>query len=396
MLKRFSLLFLSLVFWIALGLMPVVAQEDAPYKDASLNAEERADDLLARMTIDEKIGQLTLVEKNSINPDDITDLFLGGLLSGGGGSPARNTPEGWAEMVDGYQELALATRLGIPMIYGADGVHGHNNLRGAVIFPHNIGLGATRNPELVEKTCNFTAKEMMATGIYWNYAPVVAVPQDIRWGRIYEGFSEDTGLVSELAVACLKGMQSGSPYVVATPKHFVGDGGTVWGSATTGDYQIDQGVTDVDEATLRAIHLPPYKAAIDAGAQTIMVSFSSWGGMKMSAQKYLITDVLKGELGFTGFVVSDWGGIDQISGDYYADNVTSFNAGMDMNMVPYDYNRFIDVMYKAVESGDIPMERIDDAVRRILLVKFQMGLFEHPFSQPDLLAQVGSDEHREV
>jgi beta-glucosidase len=396
MLKRFSLLFLSLVFVIALGLTPAVSQDDAPYKDASLSPEERADDLLARMTIDEKIGQMTLVEKNSINPDDITGLFIGGLLSGGGGSPGSNTPEGWAEMVDGFQEKALATRLAIPMIYGADGVHGHNNLRGAVIFPHNIGLGATRNPELVEKTCNITAQEMMATGIYWNYAPVVAVPQDIRWGRIYEGFSENTDLVSELAVACLKGMQSGSPYVVATPKHFVGDGGTVWGSSTTGDYDIDQGVTDVDEATLRAIHLPPYKAAIDAGAQSIMVSFSSWGGMKMSAQKYLITDVLKGELGFKGFVVSDWGGIDQISGDYYADNVTSFNAGMDMNMVPYDYNRFIDVMYKAVESGDIPMERIDDAVRRILLIKFEMGLFEHPFSQPDLLAQVGADAHREL
>ena len=396
MFKRLPLIVLSLIFLIILGLMPAAAQNDAPYKDASLSAEERADDLLARMTTEEKIGQMTLVEKGSINPDDITDLFIGGLLSGGGGSPPTNTAEAWAKMVDGFQEKALATRLGIPVIYGADGVHGHNNLRGAVIFPHNIGMGATRDPELMEKVCNTTAQEMMATGIYWNYAPVVAVPQDIRWGRIYEGFSQNTDVVAEMAAACIKGMQSGSPYVVATPKHFVGDGGTAWGSSTTGSYSLDQGVTDVDEATLRAIHLPPYKAAIDAGAQTIMVSFSSWGGMKMSAQKYLITDVLKGELGFKGFVVSDWGAIDQISGNYYADNVTSFNAGMDMSMVPYDYHKFIDIMQKAVDSGDIPMTRIDDAVRRILLVKFQMGLFEHPFSQPDLLADIGSDAHREI
>ncbi|MEO8607976.1 MAG: glycoside hydrolase family 3 N-terminal domain-containing protein [Chloroflexota bacterium] len=396
MFKRIPLIVLSLIFLIALGLMPAVAQDNAPYKDASLSPEQRADDLLARMTTEEKIGQMTLVEKGSINPDDITDLFIGGLLSGGGGSPPTNTAEAWAKMVDDFQAKALATRLGIPVIYGADGVHGHNNLRGAVIFPHNIGMGATRDPDLMEKVCNTTAQEMMATGIYWNYAPVVAVAQDIRWGRIYESFSENTDVVSEMAAACIKGMQSGSPYVVATPKHFVGDGGTAWDSSTTGDYSLDQGVTEVDEATLRAIHLPPYKAAIDAGAQTIMVSFSSWGGMKMSAQKYLITDVLKGELGFKGFVVSDWQAIDQISGNYYADNVTSFNAGMDMSMVPYDYHKFIDTMKKAIDSGDIPMTRVDDAVRRILLVKFQMGLFEHPYSQPDLLADVGSDAHREI
>jgi beta-glucosidase len=396
--KQFSRLSFFLILTFLLTMMtPAIAQDDAdaPYKDASLPVEERVDDLLARMTLEEKIGQMTLVEKNSINEDDITDLFIGGLLSGGGGYPqGDNSPEGWAEMIDGFQEKALATRLGIPIIYGADGVHGHGNLEGAVIFPHNIGLGATRDPALVEQVCAATAQEMLATGVYWNYAPVVAVPQDIRWGRTYEGYSENTDLVSELSVACIGGMQAGSPYVLATPKHFVGDGGTVWGTSTTSDYQIDQGVTDVDEATLRAIHLPPYQSAIDAGALSIMVSFSSWGGMKMSAQEYLITDVLKGEMGFNGFIVSDWAAIDQITGDFYTANVTGINAGIDMSMVPYDYASFISVMKKAVDEGDISLKRIDDAVRRILRVKFMLGLFEHPFSQEALLADVGSDEHR--
>jgi len=224
------------------------------------------------------------------------------------------------------------------------------------------------------------------------------VPQDIRWGRTYEGYSENPELVSDLGAAYLRGLQSPelvSPnIVIGTPKHFVGDGGTAWGTSTTGNYQIDQGVTEVDESTLRAIHLPPYSAVIDAGARSIMVSFSSWGGMKMHAQKYLITDVLKGELGFTGFVVSDWGGVNQISGNYYEAVVAAINAGIDMNMVPHEYVRFINTLTKAVESDDVPMSRIDDSVRRILTVKFEMGLFEQPFSQPALIDEIGSDEHR--
>ncbi|MEZ4671032.1 MAG: glycoside hydrolase family 3 N-terminal domain-containing protein [Anaerolineae bacterium] len=368
--------------------------QGATYKDPSLPVERRVDDLLGHMSIEEKIGQMTLVEKNSINPDDITTEYIGGLLSGGGGYPNQNTPEAWADMVNGFQQRALETPLAIPLIYGVDAIHGHNNLEGAVIFPHNIGLGATRNTELILQICDATASEMIATGIYWNYAPVVAVPQDIRWGRTYEGYSENTDVVSQMAVACIQGLQGDSLRVLATPKHFVGDGGTAWGSSTTANYMIDQGVTEVDEATLRAVHLPPYKAAVDAGAMSIMVSFSSWGGMKMSAQKYLVTDFLKGELGFKGFVVSDWQAIDQISGDYYADVVTAINAGIDMNMVPYKYDAFIKTMHKAIGAGDIPMSRIDDAVRRILTVKFMLGLFEHPFSDPALLSEVGSDGHR--
>ncbi len=295
-----------------------LVSRNALYFNTSMPTEARIMDLMARMTLDEKIAQMTLVEKGSIIEDDLTYLGIGGLLSGGGGFPAgNNTPEGWAEMVNGYQEYAMNSRLGIPLIYGVDAVHGHNNVEGAVIFPHNIGMGATRNPALVEEACRITAQEMIATGIYWNYTPVVAVPQDIRWGRSYEAYGQDTDLVSELASACIRGLQGddlADPFtVLATPKHFVGDGGTAWGSSTTGNYQIDQGVTAIDEATLREIHLPPYAAVIDAGAQNIMISFSSWGDIKMHGQEYLITDVLRGELGFDGFIVSDWGGIDQVN-----------------------------------------------------------------------------------
>lgn len=388
---------------------PPVSPErpSSQYMDPEAAIRDRVEDLLVRMTLAEKIGQMTLVEKNSIKDKDITDKFIGGLLSGGGGYPSRNTPEGWSEMVNGFQEYALQTRLGIPLIYGVDAVHGHGNLRGATIFPQNIGLGATRDPDLVERIGQTTAVEMAATGIYWNFAPVVAVPQDIRWGRTYEGYSENTELVSKLGAAYIKGLQnvgsspnlSAPTTVLATAKHFVGDGGTAWGSSDTfimQQFMLDQGVTDVDEATLRAVHLSPYVAAIDTGAMSIMVSFSSWGGMKMHAQKYLLTDVLKGELDFKGFLVADWQGIDQIPGDYYSDIVTSINAGLDMIMVPYDYDAFINGLTEAVNNGEVPLERIDDAVRRILTVKFQLGLFERPFADESLLPLVRSDEHREL
>ncbi|MBE2198246.1 MAG: glycoside hydrolase family 3 C-terminal domain-containing protein [Anaerolinea sp.] len=373
---------------------------DAPYKNPALPAAARVDDLLARMTLAEKIGQMTLVEKNSVNAADIAALGIGGLLSGGGGYPQPNTPQSWAEMVDGFQAEAMESRLGIPLIYGVDAVHGHNNVVGAVIFPHNVGLGAANDPALMARIGRVTALEMIATGIYWNYAPVVAVPQDIRWGRAYEAYGENTALVSALATAFVQGLQgddlAAPDTVLATPKHYVGDGGAVWGSSTTGSYKIDQGVTDVDEAMLRAIHLPPYAAAIEAGAQNIMISFSSWGGLKMHAQQYLITDVLRGELGFAGFIVSDWAGIDQIDSNYTTAVVTSINAGVDMNMVPTNYRRFIDAVLEAVENGDISEARIDEAVRNILMVKFAMGLFERPYSDPSLLPLVGSDEHRAV
>jgi beta-glucosidase len=399
MMKHPTSVFLAVVLTLGVLLLPAQAQgPDDLYLDPTQPIETRVENLLAQMTLAEKIGQMTLVEKNSIDPPDISAMGIGGLLSGGGGVPRRNTPADWVEMVDGFQAYTQETRLRIPLIYGVDAVHGHNNLDGAVIFPHNIGLGAANNPALMEQIGQVTAEETAATGIYWNFAPVVAVVQDIRWGRTYEGYGEDSALVSSLATAYLRGLQGDNLAdrltILATPKHFIADGGTAWGSSTTGNYQIDQGSAPADETMLRDVYLPPYIDAINAGALSIMVSFSSWGDTRMHAHRELITDVLKGELGFAGFVVSDWAGIDQISPDYYTAVVTAINAGIDMNMVPYNYEVFIDVLARAVESGDVSMERIDDAVRRILSVKFALGLFEAPFADPTLIDLIGSDDHR--
>jgi beta-glucosidase len=389
---------------------PVVAtatSDNLPFTNPSQPVETRVNDLLARMTLDEKIGQMTQVEKNSIRPGDITKYYIGSLLSGGGGSPSENTAQAWYAMVEGFQNEALKTRLQIPIIYGVDAVHGHGNLRNATVFPHNIGLGAANDPGLMEKIGRATAEEMLATGIPWNFAPVVAVVQDVRWGRTYEGYSEKTELVTSLSAAYIKGLQnladednsspSQSIFVLATPKHFIGDGATIWGSSRTEDYKLDQGNMQVPEELVRKLFLPPYQSAVDAGAMSVMASFSSWKGTKMHAQQYLLTKVLKNELGLNGFIVSDWQAMDQITpDDYYASIVTSVNAGVDMNMVPYDYVKFIQTMKDAVNNGDIPESRVDEAVRRILRAKFALGLFEHPMPDTKYQATVRSRGHLEL
>jgi beta-glucosidase len=267
-----------------------------------------------------------------------------------------------------------------------------------VIFPHNIGLGATRSPQLIEQAARVTALEVKGAGIGWAFAPCIAVARNERWGRTYESFGESPKMVAPLGAAAVRGLQgqdlSDPASVLACAKHYLGDGGTTDG--------IDQGNTECDEATLRKIHLPGYAAAIKAGVESIMVSFSSWNGVKMSANKYLLTDVLKGELGFKGFLISDWAAIDQISTNYTYAVEVSINAGLDMIMIPYgpgkrnNYLEFIAILKELAANGRIPMARIDDAVRRILRVKFEMGLFEHPFTDPALTAQVGSAEHRAV
>ena len=377
------------------------------YTDPSQPVEKRIEDLLARMTLEEKIGQMTQVEKNSIRPGDITKYYIGSILSGGGGSPEENTPQAWYAMVEGFQKEALATHLQIPIIYGVDAVHGHGNLLNATVFPHNIGLGAANNPELVEKIGRATAEEMLATGIPWNFAPVVAVVQDVRWGRTYEGYGEETELVTSLGTAYLKGLQTlreaddpvagQSIFVLATPKHYIGDGATIWSSSRTENYKLDQGNMQVPEELVRKLYLPPYQSAVEAGAMNVMASFSSWKGMKMHGEPYLLTKVLKDELGFNGFIVSDWKGMDQIyPDDYYASIVTSVNAGVDMNMVPYDYVQFIETMQQAVNNGDIPESRVDEAVRRILRVKFALGLFERPMPDTKYQGTVRSREHLEL
>ncbi|MBC8335732.1 MAG: glycoside hydrolase family 3 protein [Anaerolineales bacterium] len=377
------------------------------YKDPSQSIDLRVDDLLARMTMEEKIGQMTQVEKNSVKLEEIGKFFVGSVLSGGGGSPPENTVEGWAEMVDSFQRAALGTRLGIPIIYGVDAVHGHTNLRGATVFPHNIGLGAANDPDLMFAIGQATAVEMLATGIPWNFAPAVSIPQDIRWGRTFEGYGEDTDLVTRLAIPYLQGLQTppeGWPkdeiLVLGTPKHYLGDGGTVFGSSTTvieqQRYLLDQGDTRMGEETLRTLFLPPYEAAIEAGALSIMASFNSWHGEKLHAHPYLLTEVLKGELGFGGFIISDWEAVNQVSDDYYTAVVESINAGIDMVMTPYDYQAFIVALTRGVEEGRVSTLRIDDAVRRILKAKFSVGLFESPLSNPTLKEVVGSKDHREL
>ena len=379
----------------------------ALYIDPSQSLETRVEDLLKVMTLDEKIGQMTQVEKNSIQPGDITKYYIGSILSGGGGSPANNTPQEWYAMVEEFQNEALDTRLAIPILYGVDAVHGHGNLLNATIFPHNIGLGAANNPELVERIGRATAEEILATGIPWNFAPVIAVVQDIRWGRTYEGFSENTEIVTALGGAYIRGMQilqdgdavspSQSVFTLATPKHFIGDGATLWGSSRTNTYELDQGDMQVSENVLRELYLPPYQGAVDAGALNVMASFSSWEGLKMHAQHPLITDILKDEFGFNGFIVSDWQAIDQIyPDDYYASVVTSINAGIDMNMVPHDYVTFIETMKQAVNNGDISESRLDEAIRRILRVKFALGLFEQPMPDTKYQSTVRSPEHLEL
>ncbi len=374
------------------------------YQDASQPIEKRVDDLLARMTLAEKLGQMTQVEKNSISPAQVTQFAIGSVLSGGDGFQ-DNSPQAWRGMVESYEQAALETRLGIPLLFGVDAVHGHGHIADATYFPQNIGLGATRDAALVEKIGRATAEQVSATAMQWNFAPVLAVPQDIRWGRTYETYGENTELVTELGAAYVKGLQNidgklaleNPQTVLATPKHFIGDGGTKFGTSNQfiqQPYLLDQGDMQMDEASVRELFLPPYKAAVEAGAETVMVSFSSWNGVKMHAQKKWLTDVLKGELGFNGFVVSDWQAIDQISPDYYQAVVTAINAGIDMSMVPYDYRKFITTLGQAVEKGDVPSARIDDAVRRILTVKFKKGLFEQPIPQTDVNSVVNNAAHQ--
>jgi beta-glucosidase len=378
----------------------------APPPRALSSFDPQVAPLLARMSLEEKIGQMTQADQQHIRDlADIENLFLGSILSGGNSDPKEgNSLQAWTNLYDRLQQHTAKTRLKIPLLYGIDAVHGHNNVLGAVIFPHNIGLGCTRNAALVESVERITAEEVRASGIQWAFAPCVTVPQDARWGRTYEGFSEDPQLAGELAAAAVRGFQGSdlaNPLsVLACAKHFIGDGGTAFGSVggRLGP-GLDQGDTRVDEETLRRIHLPGYIAAVKAGVGTIMPSYSSWNGVKVSGNKHLLTEILKQELGFQGFLISDYNAIDQIDRDYKKAIEISINAGMDMAMVPDRYKLFIDNLKQLVREGRIPMARIDDAVTRILRVKFAMGLLDpkrSPLADRSLAKTFGSAEHRQV
>jgi beta-glucosidase len=352
------------------------------------------DALIASMTLDEKIGQMTMAERSSASPDDVRNFFLGSILSGGGSAPNDNSPTGWADMHDALQNAALQTRLQIPIVYGIDAVHGHNNVYGATIFPHNIGLGATRDPNLMEEIGRITALEVAATGLEWNFAPCVAVSRDERWGRSYESFGEDPNLQVLLAGRYVLGLQGSSmsgQHIIACAKHFIGDGGTSGG--------VDRGNTVLDEASLRSIHLPGFLEALDKNVGTVMPSYSSWNGVKMHEQGYLLTDVLKGELGFDGFVISDWEAVYELSGATYYDQVVQMvNAGVDMGMEPNNWQNWISTLKSAVINGDVPISRINDAVRRILRIKDRAGLFDQPLADRSLVngGFVGHLTHRDV
>ncbi|MFD1661354.1 glycoside hydrolase family 3 N-terminal domain-containing protein [Streptomyces caeni] len=389
----------------------VIDAHGLPYLDSRLPVRKRVADLLSRMSLEEKAGQMTQAERAALTSQgDIAAYGLGSLLSGGGSTPTPNTPEAWAKMVDSFQLRTRATRFQIPLIYGVDAVHGHNNLAGATIMPHNIGIGATRDPRLAEQTGEVTASEVRATGVPWDFAPCLCVSRDERWGRSYESFGEDPALVEsmETIIQGLQGRANGKDLsrddkVLATAKHFVGDGGTEYGSSTTGSYTIDQGVTKVTRQQLEAVHLAPYRTAVDRGIGSVMPSYSSLdvlgdgrGPVKMHARADMINGVLKGRMGFDGFVISDWAAIDQLPGDYASDVRTSVGAGLDMIMVPYAYKDFLTTLTDEVKAGRISERRIDDAVSRILTQKFRLGLFEHPYADTSGAARIGSPAHRAV
>ncbi len=370
------------------------------YQDANLSTETRVADLLSRMTMAEKIGQMALVEKNSLDDvNDIASYGLGALMSGGGANPTENSPKGWLDLVTNFQTYSQKTRLGIPLLYGVDANHGHSNVIGATIFPHAIGLAATKDTKLVEAVGKATAEELLATGITWVFSPDLDITQDQRWGRVYETFGSDPSTVGSLGRAYVRGLQSVNQNglrVAATAKHYLANGASTWESSTNPNFKIDQGNTSATEAELRKIHLPPFKQAVDDKVKSIMVGLNTWNGEKIVFNKYLITDVLKGELQFDGLVISDWYGVYEHEENIYAALVKAINAGIDMVMLPYDYQDFAKHMQQAIDRGDINKTRIDDAVKRILTMKFETGLFDASAGSTTNLDTVGSPAHRDL
>jgi beta-glucosidase len=387
----------------ALGLVPATATaERLPYENPRMPVRERVADLLSRMTLEEKVGQMTQTERERVFTDEtpITTWNLGSILSGGGSTPTPNTPESWADMVDRFQRAALRTRLGIPLLYGVDSVHGHGNLLGATVFPHNIGLGATRDPELVEEIAEITAEETRASGPQWTFSPCICAARDDRWGRTYESFSEDPGLVIRME----SGIEGYRERLLATAKHYAGDGDTEYGTGDSG-YPIDQGIAITNRRDFWDASLRQYVPAVRKhDVDTVMPSFSSvdWtedgvgNPIKMHANRELITGLLKGGMDFDGFVISDWEGIHQIPGDWATQVRTGVNAGIDMMMEPNAYQSFITTLLDEVRAGRVPMSRIDDSVRRILTKKFELGLFERPFTDRGDLDEIGSRKHHRV
>ncbi|QGL80660.1 glycoside hydrolase family 3 protein [Stenotrophomonas maltophilia] len=368
--------------------------------------EKRITDLMAGMTVEDKVGQLVQGDIASVTPDDVRRYRLGSILAGGNSDPGGRydaSPAEWLALADAFYDASMDTSKGgkaIPLLFGIDAVHGQSNIIGATLFPHNIGLGATRDPELLRQIGGITALETRVTGMEWTFAPTVAVPQDDRWGRTYEGYSESPDVVASYAAAMVEGLQGrvGTPefldgrHVIASVKHFLGDGGTTDGK--------DQGDTRISESDLVRIHAAGYPPAIAAGAQTAMASFNSVNGEKMHGHRHYLTDVLKGRMNFGGFVVGDWNGHGQVKGCTTTDCPATINAGLDMAMASDSWKGFYGTTLAAVKDGRITPQRLDDAVRRILRVKFRLGLFEagRPSTRAvgGQFALIGAPAHRAV
>ena len=368
--------------------------------------EARVDEIMMKMTLEQKVGQVIQADTDSITPEEVKQYRLGSVLSGGNSAPGDEPyadAASWLAAADAYFEASIDTEgveIAIPTIWGIDAVHGHANLSGATVFPHNIGLGAANDPDLIERIMEVTAVELIVSGHDWTFAPTLAVPRDDRWGRTYEGFSEDPAIVADYGDRIVWGLQ-GRPgtdgffddgSVISSAKHFVGDGGTTNG--------VDQGDTAISEAELRDIHAAGYFPVIEAGAGSVMASFNSWNGEKLHGNGELLTDVLKTQMGFTGFVVGDWNGHGQIVGCTNTDCPAAFMAGVDMYMAPDSWKGIYKTTLAAVQNGEISMERLDDAVRRILRVKVRAGLFEKPKPSDRPMAGdtslLGSPDHRAV
>lgn len=363
-------------------------------KDPAIEARVAA--IVSKMTLAQKVGQITQAEIKTVTPDDVRTYYLGSVLNGGGSWPGNDKharAADWLKLADAYYDASMRTDMAVkvPMIWGTDAVHGHNNVYGATMFPHNIGLGAARDPALVGEIGAATGKAVRATGILWAFGPTVAVVRDDRWGRTYESFSEDPKLVGELSGVYVKGMQGAfkdDANVIASIKHFMGDGGT--------EHGINTGVTKASERDMLAIHAPGYVTGLEAGAQTVMASFNSWDDVatdtkhgKLHGSRRALTGILKDEMGFDGFVVSDWNGIGEVAGCTNDHCAEAINAGIDMAMVPNDWKAFIANTIRDVEQGRIPMARLDDAVSRIVRVKLRAGVFDH---KPSQSAYAGKDD----
>jgi beta-glucosidase len=353
--------------------------------------------LMKNMSIEEKVGQVIQADLDFIKPSDLRDYPIGSVLNGGNTSPRgklRASPAEWKSLAQEFYEESKKTGASIPVLWGTDAVHGHSNVFGATIFPHNIGIGAAANPELVEDIGTAVAEEVLATGLFWTFAPTVTIPQNFRWGRTYEGYSEDPVLVSKLGSSFIKGLQGtekeflNDAKILGTAKHFLGDGGTYLG--------IDQGDTRANEENMRLIHGEPYFASLNSCVRVVMASFNSWNGSKVHGNKYLLTNVLKEKMNFTGFVVGDWNGHQQVPGCNTGSCPESFNAGVDMFMVPENWKALYKNTVKQVKNGEISEERLDDAVKRILTVKEQLGMFKGRVPKQTKYSQVGLQKNRDI